>query len=548
MLVHLYRMWRRRQGDRRALQQMCGRDLRDLGITAAEVHRELARPFLRDVLRDVRAWSPNAHTATLTGRHPMSVLTATTTRAFSRRWWILALVVAAQFMFVVDAFIVAVAIPSIRHGLGATAGEIQGTVVLYQVAFAALIVTGGRLGDIRGSKRLFLLGLFGFTLASLWCGLARSGGELVLARALQGSAAALMIPQVLATIHRLFPGNERGRAFGVYGFTLGSGAAVGLGVGGWLVALDVAGLGWRMIFLVNLPVGAALLAAAARSMPNFRGNPRSRLDWIGAAMLLTALLCLLGPLLLGNDLGWPPYLVAVFAAGMVLLALMVPVERRIERRALPLVPLDLLRDGMFCTGLAAVFCFTFANFSFYITIMLYMQLGLGFSPLEAGMAIMPLAIGFAAMSRFAGPRAQRIGTVALVQGCGVQIAGIVLLGLAIAADAAASPAALALALLPFGLGQALVMAPLYGLVLSKVPAVHAGAGGGVMSTVQQIGNATGVAVIGAVYYAVAARHGAGDAMLASLAVLATALAATAGLLVSMNAKPTAVRGELARLR
>ena len=478
----------------------------------------------------------------------MSVLTATAASPLGRRWWVLALVVAAQFMFVVDAFIVAVAIQSIRRDLNATAGMIQGVVVLYQVAFAALIVIGGRVGDIRGSKRLFLLGLAGFTLASLWCGLARSGGELVLARALQGATAALMIPQVLATIHRLFPDEERGRAFGVYGFTLGFAAAIGLGLGGWLVAIDVAQLGWRTIFLVNVPAGVALFAAAARSMPDFRGNPNSRLDLIGAALLLAALLCLLGPLLLGNDLGWPPSLLAVFAVGVGLLALMWPVERWVEHRRPALVPLDLLRDGKFAAGLVAVFSFTFANFSFYLTTMVYTQLGLGFSPLQSGMTVMPLAIGFAAMSRFAGPRAQRIGVGALVEGCAAQVAGLVLLGAAIAAGTATSPVPLALVLIPFGLGQALVMAPLYGLVLSKVPGPHAGSGGGVMSTVQQIGNATGVAMIGAVYYAAAARFGARDAMLASLTILVAALTATAGLLVSMKTEPATGPGRTAPLR
>src|SRR4051794_29144368 len=160
-----------------------------------------------------------------------------------RRWWVLAIVVAAQFMFVVDAFVVNVAIPSIRADLHATTGEIQGVIVLYQIAFATLIIIGGRLGDIRGAKPVFLLGLAGFTIASLWSGLAHSGAELVMARAVQGAAAALMIPQVLATIHLLFRDAERGRAFGVYGFTLGFGAAFGFGLGGWLLALDVAQLG-----------------------------------------------------------------------------------------------------------------------------------------------------------------------------------------------------------------------------------------------------------------------------------------------------------------
>src|SRR5438067_4714059 len=387
----------------------------------------------------------------------MSVLTVTRAPPLGRRWSVLALVVAAQFMFVVDAFIVAVAVPSIRRDLDAGAGEIQGVIALYQVAFAALIITGGRLGDIRGSKPVFLLGLVGFTLASLWCGLARSGGELVVARAVQGATAALMIPQVLATIHLLFRDAERGRAFGIYGFTLGFGGAVGFGLGGWLVALDVADLGWRTIFFVNGPIGLALVCSAWWFMPSMPGRPGTRLDLIGAVVLLAALLCVIGPLLLGAALEWAPWLFAVMAAGLLMLASMWPLERWIEHRrgGLPLVHLDLLRDRGFATGLLAIYFFTFANISFYLVMTLYMQLGLGFSPLQSGTAVLPLALAFAIVSRIAGPRAQRRGAKALIEGCAVQIAGLAIVGTAVAAAGPLQTPVLAVLLVVFGIGQAM---------------------------------------------------------------------------------------------
>lgn len=452
-------------------------------------------------------------------------------RPSDRRWWVLGVVVAAQFMFVVDAFVVNVAIPSIRAALHATTGEIQAVIVLYQIAFATLIITGGRLGDIRGSKPVFLLGLLGFTAASLWCGLAHSGAELVAARAVQGAAAALMIPQVLATIHLLFPDAERGRAFGVYGFTLGFGAAVGFGLGGWLVALNLDDLGWRTIFFVNVPLGLVLTGVALWLMPSSSGKPGTRLDLIGAVVLLVALLCLIGPLLLGADAGWAWWLFAVMAAGVLLLALMWPLERWVERdyHGLPLVHLDLLCDRGFATGLLAVFFFTFANISFYLMMTLYMQIALHFSPLQSGSTVLPLAIGFAVMSRFAGPRAQHRGITALLEGCGVQIISLVVLGGGVAMGAS-TPSALAWLLVVFGVGQAMVMAPLYGLVLVKVPPAHAGSGGGVISTVQQIGNGSGVAVIGALYYAVQAAHSARYALVGCLGVLAVSIGLTAGLL------------------
>jgi EmrB/QacA subfamily drug resistance transporter len=451
-----------------------------------------------------------------------------------RRWWILAVVVAAQFMFVVDAFIVNVAIPSIRAELHATIAETQGAIVIYQIAFATLIIIGGRLGDIRGAKPMFLYGLLGFTVASLWCGWAHSGSELVVSRAMQGAAAALMIPQVLASIHRLFPDAERGRAFGIYGFTLGFGAAVGLTLGGWLLSLDFDGLGWRTIFFVNVPIGILLLTASWRLMPTMPARSGVRLDMIGAGVLLVALLCVLGPLLLGTDLGWPLWLFAVMAAGVLLLVSMWPLERWVERHrnGLPLVHLDLLRDRHFATGLAAVFFFTFANLSFYLVMTLYLQLGLGLPALKAGSVVLPLAIAFALMSRIAGPRAQRLGNTALIQGCGVQLAGLLVLGVAMALDRA--PAILAALLIIFGSGQAMVMAPLYGLVLTKVPAAHAGSGGGVVSTVQQIGNASGVTLVGGLYYAVQSAHSARLATLASLTALAIAIAVTAALLRALD--------------
>ena len=457
----------------------------------------------------------------------MAVLTVTAA-PLDRRWRVLALVVAAQFMFVVDAFVVNVAIPSIRADLNATTGEIQGVIVLYQIAFATLIVTGGRLGDIRGAKPVFLLGLLGFTLASLWCGLAASGGELVLARSVQGAAAALMIPQVLATIHLLFRDEERGRAFGIYGFTLGFGGAVGFGLGGWLVAFDLDGLGWRTIFFVNVPIGVVLMLTAWRMMPATAGKPETRLDLIGASILLVALLCVLGPLLLGGEFDWAPWLFAVIAAGLLLLAAMWPVERWVERdrRGLPLIHLDLLRDRGFATGLAAVFCFTFANISFYLVLTLHLQLALHLPPLQSGSTVLPLAIAFALMSRFAGPRAQQRGIVALIQGCGVQIGGLALLGIAVAAGLSAAPA-LAIVLMVFGIGQAMVMAPLYGLVLTEVPAAHAGSGGGVMITVQQIGNGAGVAVVGALYWSLQAAHAPREALIASLGILMISIFFTA---------------------
>jgi EmrB/QacA subfamily drug resistance transporter len=447
------------------------------------------------------------------------------------RWWALAIVVAAQFMFVVDAFIVNVALPSVRADLHATPSEIQGVLALYQIAFAVLVVAGGRLGDIYSSKSIFLVGLFGFVISSLWCGFAGSGLELVLARAGQGGAAALMIPQVLATIHRLFTDAERGKAFGIYGFTLGFGAAVGFGLGGWLVAANLGGLGWRTVFFVNGPIGLALIVGTVAILPSSPRKAGVRLDLCGTALLLGALLCLIGPLLVGSDLGWPSWLILPTASGIALLAVFWRSQAWIETRGgLPLVHRDLIRDREFAVGLATVFLLAFANISFYLLITLYMQNQLRFTPLESGATVVPLAIVFAIVSRRAGPRAQRRGSRAIIEGCGMAIAGLVALIATISATPEPPMLVLASVLMVFGTGQALVMAPLYGRVLSKVPTAHAGSGAGVLSTVQQIGNACGVAVIGAIYFGLERSFGSSSAVILSLTLLATAFAILAALL------------------
>src|SRR3954466_9619950 len=185
----------------------------------------------------------------------------------SRRWWVLAIVVAAQFMFGVDAFVVNVAIPTIAVEMKASPAQIESVIAIYLIAYATLVVTGGRLGDLYGTRNVFVAGVAGFTVTSLWCGLAQSGPELIVARLAQGATAALMVPQVLATIHLLFADAARGRAFGIYGIVLGLAGAAGFLLGGILVTLDLAGLGWRAVFFVNVPIGSAIVAAAWLMMP-----------------------------------------------------------------------------------------------------------------------------------------------------------------------------------------------------------------------------------------------------------------------------------------
>ena len=307
----------------------------------------------------------------------------------SRRWWVLAIVVAAQFMFGVDAFIVNVAIPTIASELQASSAQIEAVIAIYLIAYATLVVTGGRLGDIYGTKNVFLAGVLGFAVTSLWCGLAQSGPELIAARLAQGATAALMVPQVLATLHLLFADESRGRAFGIYGIVLGLAGAAGFLLGSVLVTLDLAGLGWRTVFFVNVPFGLVIIAAASRIMPTVPRRAGTRLDVPGAIVLFAGLLCLIGPLLFGHDVHWAPWVWLVMATGVAIVAAFLRLERAVASRGgMPLIDLALLSDAAFIRGLYAVFFFFFANLSFYLVMTMFMQRGLHILPLQAGLVFL----------------------------------------------------------------------------------------------------------------------------------------------------------------
>jgi MFS family permease len=453
----------------------------------------------------------------------------------SRRWWVLATVVAAQFMFGVDAFIVNVAIPTIAAELHAGAAQIEAVIAIYLIAYATLVVTGGRLGDIYGTRNVFVAGVAGFTVTSLWCGLAQSGPELIVARLAQGATAALMVPQVLATLHLLFADASRARAFGIYGIVLGLAGAAGFLLGGVLVTLDLAGLGWRAVFFVNVPFGAVIIAAALRLMPMAPRRAGTRLDIAGSIVLFLGLLCLIGPLLFGHDVQWSAGVWLVMAAGAAILFAFVKLERAVAGRGgMPLIDLSLLSDAAFMRGLAAVFCFFFANLSFYLVMTVFMQRALQIPPLQAGLVFVPLALTFVIASRHSAARARHRGTLVLIEGCCVQIAGLAALVAMIESTGAPSAMSLALVLTIFGYGQGLVMAPLSSAVLSSVKPASAGAGSGMYGTTAQIANAAGVAAIGAVFFAVESGQSARLALLAASALFALSIITCAAFLTWMR--------------
>jgi MFS family permease len=453
----------------------------------------------------------------------------------SRRWWVLAIVVSAQFMFGVDAFIVNVAIPTIAAELRASPAEIEAVIAIYLIAYATLVVTGGRLGDIFGTKKIFIAGVAGFALTSLWCGLAQSGPELILARLAQGATAALMVPQVLATLHLLFADSARARAFAIYGVVLGLAGAAGFALGGLLVTVDLAGLGWRSVFFVNVPFGIAIIGAALWIVPSVPRRAGTRLDIPGAIVLFAGLLCLIGPLLFGHDVHWAAWIWLVMAAGVAIVAGFLKLERRVAARGgMPLIDLALLADRAFMRGLAAVFFFFFANLSFYLVITMFMQKALHIPPLQDGLVFLPLAFAFVIASRHSGARARHRGTLVLIEGCALQVAGLALLAAMLAWNAAPQATLLALVLIVFGYGQGLVMAPLSSAVLASVKPQAAGSASGIYGTTTQIANAAGISVIGAVFFAAESALGARPALFIAATLFVLAILTSASFLSWMR--------------
>ena len=420
-----------------------------------------------------------------------------------RRWFALAIVMTAAFMDLVDVTIVNIAIPSIQRDAGASVSQIQWITAGYALAFAAGLITGGRLGDIHGRKRLFLIGIGGFTLASALCGFAANPEMLVASRILQGAMAAMMVPQVLSIVHATFPAHERGKVFGLFGAIVGLGAVSGPLLGALLTEWNLFGLEWRPIFLINLPVGIAALFLGSRYITESKAPRALKLDLVGVALVTLGLTMLLYPLTRGRELGWPLWGHVSMAGALVVFAALVMYERRkAVRDGSPLVELSLFRVKSFAAGIAVQTVFGVALGVFFLVWTLYMQIGLGWSPLRAGLTGVPFSI---AVSTAAGLSVQqlvpRFGRRVLQAGALLMAAGVLLYiwesgryGTGIASWQMALP------LVVMGVGMGLIVAPLTDAVLSEVPREHAGSASGLINTVQQMGNALGLGLVSVVFF------------------------------------------------
>jgi MFS family permease len=421
----------------------------------------------------------------------------------------LVVLLSAVFLAMTDFFVVNVALADIGRDLGASTSALELVVAGYAVAYALGLVIGGRLGDAFGRRRLFVLGMVAFTVFSALCGLAWSPASLVAFRVLQGLSSAVMVPQVLATLQATTEGPARARALSAFGATGGLAAVFGQLGGGLIVAADLAGTGWRPVFLLNVPVGVVAVALAVRALPDTRSDRPAALDLVGTLLLGATVLALLVPLVEGRSKGWPVW-------GWVSLALAAPLgvglllaESRIERSGrVPLLPPSLLRLDGIRRGLAIALPF-FTGFGGFMFVYAELtQVVLGWSALKAGLAITPMAVGFLGVSLSTSRLVPRWGRSVITAGGVLQGLGLVVLASTVwAAGADLTPADLAPGMLVAGIGQALVMSPLIGVVLSDVPAHAAGAGSGLFSTLQQSALALGVAVYGTVFLELLPRLG-----------------------------------------
>jgi EmrB/QacA subfamily drug resistance transporter len=420
------------------------------------------------------------------------------------RWIAVIVLLFASFMDLLDTTIVNVALPSIEKDLGATSEQLEWIVSGYVLSFAVLLITGGRLGDIFGRKRLFLIGVTGFTLASASCAAATSGDMLVLSRLVQGAFAAIMIPQVLSIIQVLFAPKDRAGVFGALGGISGLAAVAGPLIGGILVSQDAFGLGWRSVFIINVPVGILLFIAAWISIPESRAEKRIRLDVPGVILISASLFLLVYGLIEGRALGWPLGIWIMIGASPVLLVVFMSYQNRLDQKSgSALVPPSLFASRGYSAGVLTQFAFNASIGGFFLILVLYLQIGLGFSAINAALTTLPFSLGALFGSGVAVPLGPRLGKWLILGGALAQIGGYSWIRQIVEAQGTALVGAdLIFPMAIAGMGLTLLVVPLTDVALAQTSISNAGAASGVLGTFQQVGSALGVAVVGVVFFGV----------------------------------------------
>ena len=444
------------------------------------------------------------------------------------RWVMLIVLLCGQFMALLDVTVVNVAMPTIGRSLRASGAELQLVIAGYTVSYAMLLITGARLGDLIGRRRMFLLGVAGFSLASLACGLAPDVGALIAARLVQGAGAAAMMPQIMTVIQLRFAGADRARALSAYAVVLSSGFVAGQVTGGVLVSADLFGAAWRPVFLVNVPIGLAVLLVLPRVMPADVPGRSRRLDLPGLLVAVPAVCLVVLPLMLGHQEHWPAWSLAGIGAGLALVPVFLYTERKVAARGgQPLLSVAVFRAPGLVPGLAAVALLMVTYGGFLFSFAIHLQAGLGDSALRAGLTCAPCAAAFGIAGYFWRRLPASWHPFLTVGGAAVGALGYLSVALLLR-DGGSGGDVLQAGLVTVGAGLAVAFSPLVTQALVRVPSSEAADASGVLTTVIQLSQAVGVAVFGSVFLTLAARPGgapvvSGHAVFATLAWVAVTL-------------------------
>jgi EmrB/QacA subfamily drug resistance transporter len=454
----------------------------------------------------------------------------TSTVFYRNRWLILAVVLAAECMDLIDSTVVNVAAPQIAHQFHASSTSLQWIVGGYPLAIAVGLITGGRLGDLIGRKQMFIIGAAGFVLASTLCGFAPDTGVLIIARLIQGGFAAMMLPQGFGVLREVFPAGEQQQAFAVFGPVIGFSAVLGPIIGGSLIDWNLFGSGWRLVFLINVPLGIAAIIGAIRLLPASKPDHDTRLDLVGTALVSGFAVLLVFPLIQGREYGWPWWTYASMAAGLAFLVIFAVQQKRRDRAGnAPLVTPSVFGHRGYSAGLAFAMLFFCGVGGTLLCTTLFLQIGQGFTPIHAALCTVPLSVGLvvgAALSGgYLGPK---FGRVTLQLGLIVGAAGWVLLVIALRGHSTVGFVALMPGLFVAGVGFGLVVAPMFDIILASVTDAETGSASGVLNAGQQLASSIGVAVLGTIFFDTIAHGDFHDGLSRALLVQISMLA---GLLV-----------------
>ena len=422
--------------------------------------------------------------------------------AYPQRWLAMCILLIANFMNMIDVTIVNVALPSLQKNLGATESGIEWVMAGYILAFALGLLPFGRLGDILGKRRIFLIGVTGFTMASAFCGLAVNVEMLIVSRVIQGLTGAVMTPQILAIAQIMFPPKERAMAFSLFGLTAGLASVAGPVTGGLLIDGNLFGLEWRPIFLINVPIGIIAVLAGRAFIPDIKANPELKNDFPGILLAAAAIFCLIFPLIEGRGFGWPGWCFAMMALSLPLAIGFVAWERHQKATGGPeLLPVSLMTNRNYMIGALTTMVFFSAMPGFFLMISVFLQSGYQLSPLHSGLTTMPFPVGVLLSSILSGRLGARWLRQRILVGSLIMLGGIVMLRI-IVGDVGDEifRSAFILPMFLGGLGLGMAIAPLFQIVLMKVPGRDAGSGAGALQAIQQVGAALGVAIISEIFF------------------------------------------------